>query len=200
MRLEELDSGLKNQLCSFFANVFFDENIYYKKLALTNKDLEIIYGSMLEIFFRYRKNKVIGFRDKSGNIISAGVLASPDWSPNVLNVLAKQLSMFLRLGPKKAYRVALYLYGLPPANIPETWHLILLATSREHRNSGLATQILDHIASNAADTQGVYLEALKNSPAQEFYIRHGFRIFNNEYTENFCIMYMPAPNEFRQAA
>lgn len=200
MILQEFDENHKAQLCQFFASVFFYESIYYSKLDLSQKDLEIIYSSMLDLVFRYKENKVIGFMNDEGRIVSAGVAASPKWVPNLFSILSKQMTMFLRLGPRKAYKVAIYLYGLPPVNVPQTWHLILLATDSGHRSRGFATQILYSVAGLAESTRGLYLEALKNSPAQEFYIRHGFQVHNDNYTDKFCIMFLPAEQIFQKAA
>lgn len=201
MNIREFDRSYKKRLSDFYASAFYEEHIYCSNLDLAQEDLKVIYGNMLDILLRYPGNKVVGC-EQNGKILSAGVLASPDWLPNAFVVLAKQLSMFLRLGPKKSYRVAKYLYSMPPVNVPGSWHLILLATDSEHRNNGYAGQILSSCYELASmdKGKGIYLEALKNSFAQDFYKGKGFEVFNENYTQNFCVMYLPVDEQLKKAA
>lgn len=196
MEVREFGFELSEDLGRFYAENFSDNPLYKDKFRLTKKDLEIIFGLFLELLKFSTGNRIFGILNND-KIISAAIFLSPNWKPpKTLRILVMQTKLIARLGVWKGLSLVLSMHRTTNMELNNAWHLLLLATGRDHRRKGCATKVMNHFTENFLGKKGyevVYLKVLKNSYAKSLYEKLGFEIYEAykvPATDEFHYMYL----------
>lgn len=200
MEIKELDFSLSESLSQFYAENFFDNPLYKDKFKFKKKDLQIIFKLFLELLKfsgGSAENRIFGILNNC-EIISAAVFLSPNWNIGILKTLNIQIKLISKLGIRKGLPLVLSMYRTATLELNNAWHLLLLATNRNHRRKGYATKVLNHFTKTFLGKNGydiVYLKVLKNSYAKNLYENLGFEIYEAHevpVTDEFYYMYYTA--------